>query len=156
MALIEAILEIVQDMENDSKDDSMKSNFCGQLLSSYAKQIRRVVKAAENEQQRFVPEKPTWEQDARNEFRKKNKEIREKVEMEDSFSGQQVEIADGPLGSTDSIPNLWSVPSGGKPGCKAVIDNSFVYRLGEDGKLYFLEEDTKLLSGEKSSIILGS
>ena len=66
MALAEVMLEIAQDMENDSKDDSLKTNFCGQLLGSYAKQIRRAVKAAENvPQHSFIPEKPNWEQEAR-------------------------------------------------------------------------------------------
>lgn len=154
MSLLDALAEIVEDMEKDSQDDLLKNNFCGQVLKSYAKQIKRAIKASENSQKPI--QVPNWEQEAKEEFRKKFG--KDKVNFEEEFTGQQVEIVDGPLGSNDSVPNLWTVPAGGKKGSKAVLDNKYVYRLGEDNKLHFLEEETKELSGSiasSSKIILG-
>ncbi len=146
MALEDAMLEIAEDMEKEGNDQFLKDTIGGQILRSFSKQIKRALKAAENTAPvESLYKKPDWEREAQEEFRKKNKLRMKMVGVEEDFLGQQVEIADGPLGCMDGIPNYWSVPSGGKHGQKAILDNQFVYRLGEDNKLHFVEEETKQL-----------
>lgn len=152
MALIDALIEIVEEMEKDSSDPSMQNTLGGQFIRSYAKQIRRSIKASEDIKPKF--EIPTWEKEAREEFKNKKKISNQMIDVLEKFEGAQVEIVDGPLGSSDGTPNFWSVPSGGKPGaCKAVIDDKYVYRLGTDNKLYFAEEETKKMEEVKRSML---
>lgn len=160
MALVEALLEIANDMEKEANDPFLKDNIAGQIIRSYSKLIKIAVKSAENTQLQPIQSVPNWEKEAHEEFRKKNKQRLERANLEEDFVGHQVEIVDGPLGGENGVPNYWNLPVGGKVGSKAVLDSSYVYRLGEDDKLHFLEDETKLLLASKkciqeSSIILG-
>ncbi|RJQ26390.1 hypothetical protein C4577_03500 [Candidatus Parcubacteria bacterium] len=152
MPLSDAILGIADDMEEVAKEgDNL-------MLKTFAKQLRRAVQASvEPEKPKYV--KPNWEEEARLEFKNSKKIFAQKASLEESFLGEQVEIVDGPLGSDDGVPNLWPIPPGGTPGSKAVLDNQFVYKLGEDRKLHFLPDETKVLresvANSQPKIILG-
>lgn len=159
MALQDALLQIADDMEKDANDPSAQGTFTKQYLQSYAKLIRTALKASEGSvQQNQVPiEKINWEREAHQEFRKKNTERTTMVDREDGFLGNQMEIADGPLGGSDGLPTFGEVPPGGSIGCKTVIGGC-VYEIGADKRLYYVEDETKQLKvkPKESSILLGS
>jgi hypothetical protein len=150
-------MEIADDMEKDAKECSGSVGDCGGILKMYAKMLRRTVKASVGSQSAKL-EIPDWQKEATMEFRK-DKSFSNKIETFEKFQGQMMEIVDGPL-SGDGDPILRDdIPSGGKVGAEIVIDGSYVYRLGESNKLYYVSESTLKYSESKlkknGGLILG-
>lgn len=113
MSLRDAVAEIADDLDKDAKQYAMRGDgILVSLLSSYAKQLRRALKASEGEQQ--VTQQiitPQVQHDHminkfREEFRKQKsekgesvpvmREERDKAELEEVHDGIQVHVSGGP------------------------------------------------------------
>lgn len=156
MSLAEVILDIASDME---AEDAGTGTYA--LLKSYARQLRRAVKAAEGVTPTSTPHPardPTLDAPRQDTL---NKIIARKIEER----GRMTEIAEGIVrgptfrelvgGESDGTTGPLSPEA--PVGAKTVVGIE-VYELKEDGKLHFSEVETQKWQASKrqQKIILGS
>jgi len=158
MSLPDAVLEIAADMEADA--DAMQatgSPAIANSVRSYAKQLRRAVKAAEGSTPAPTVQQPVITpfmqhqletEKARKEFRKNKIGGKDMVQIEEDHQTRAVLMADGPFeGETIEVP-------GGMP------FNSYTrhpitgqrYQLQGDNQLHYMPEGEKQ---DPSRILLG-
>jgi hypothetical protein len=151
------MLELADDMEKDAAEASRDDDryFTPKEVRSWAKQIRRAVKAAEgepNQQNLGLMLAPEMQHVL--EIEKAKAEFRGKIKTDDGSLAEEIaetmmEIVSGPAEGT-----FVKVAGGGKPGMKTVVDGA-VYQIGASGnRLLFNATETAELKKKMESKIV--
>jgi hypothetical protein len=166
MALAEVILEIAQDLEDSAeewKEIEEIAPHVAEMILSFAKQLRRAVKAAEGSappppQKTFMQEalemEKHFKERARTEFKGKVQKIPpNELDRKDGGGKSvytQMEVVGGPA-APDDLPVWHGFLAGFETGVKTVIAGG-VYELREDNKWHHLPS---VPTKEEKKIVLG-
>ena len=158
MALADAILEIAEEMEESAETEEIgKELGWKSSLRLYARNLRRIVKAAEGQPQPIQQSAPTNEQilsamgcDPQGPAKAAAKANR-KSEKEEQGGSQSIEVVGGPMGGSDDCPQFVDVQGTPPVGGKTALGNAVYVLRVKDGRrqLAYSQEDTDKVFGVK-------